>query len=88
MYRPYWDAVVLRLAALEPASLLAQLSLEQLGVLASIVGLHRFLNMFQEEKGIANLKNTKLHNGCSVSLTIFFVLENIHQGYFTFLRQN
>ncbi len=50
MYRPYWDAVVLRLSALEPASLAAQLSVEQLGVLASIVSLHRFFNTFQKRE--------------------------------------
>jgi hypothetical protein len=50
VYRPYWDAVVLRLSALEPASLAAQLSVEQLGVLASIVSLHRFFNTFQKRE--------------------------------------
>jgi hypothetical protein len=50
VYRPYWDAVVLRLAALEPASLAAQLSVEQLGVLASIVSLHRFFNTSQKKE--------------------------------------
>jgi hypothetical protein len=69
VYRPYWDAVVLRLAALEPASLLAQLSVEQLGVLAGIVGLHRFLNTFFKMKREPQIiKNTNLPNGCSLSI--------------------
>jgi hypothetical protein len=56
VHRPYWDAVMLRLATLDKASLLAQLSVEQLGVLASIVSLHRFLNTFQDETRTANYK--------------------------------
>jgi hypothetical protein len=63
---------VLRLAALDPASLVAQLSVEQLGVLASIVSLHRFFKTFQDETRTANIKNTNLRKRCSGCLFKYF----------------